>query len=275
MEASQSKRVRWDGCRRMTLNIGGTTIETTLQTLCALGSARFFVDQSPGEEAIFLDYPFEIWNTLYRALLVARGGPAGGNVALAVRSLYRAILSSEDDDCHILKSLLDFVGLHWLLGTDYLSDGISDVVHRNEGVLNLFFMPSDYNHVALDTLERLSGEPPHRPLPAGVLAFLKCQTCAAEVDECDRVPVNGLDEDGHPTTEYREGIRKMQILKFDSVIVAEPSSLCTKEDGLRFIVDLGEAYCLVLNSFMVVVHVGGNVPWGFNRNVAMCPKMRG
>ena len=69
-----------------TKNIGGTTVETTLQTLCALGRARFFVDQPLGDEAIFVDYPFEIWNILYRALMVARGGR--GN---------QTILSSEDE----------------------------------------------------------------------------------------------------------------------------------------------------------------------------------
>ena len=60
-----------------------------------------FIDQPPGEEAIFLDYPYEIWNILYRDLLVARGGPVGGNTAVALRSLYRAILDSEDDGCYI------------------------------------------------------------------------------------------------------------------------------------------------------------------------------
>ena len=44
----------------------------------------------------------------------------------------------------------------------------------------------------------------------GVLAFLKCQTCATEINECDRVPVNANDEHGNTPMEYREGIRKMR-----------------------------------------------------------------
>ena len=52
-------------------------------------------------KAIFLDYPYEIWNILYRDLLVTRGGPVGGNTVVALRSLYRAILDSEDDGCYV------------------------------------------------------------------------------------------------------------------------------------------------------------------------------
>lgn len=46
--------------------------------------------------------------------------------------------------------------------------------------------------------------------------------------------------------------------------MAEPSSLCMKRDGLRYIFDLGEAHLLVLSSFVVTLHIGGYVPWSFN-----------
>ena len=105
---------------------------------------------------------------------------------------------------------------------------------------------------------------PHRPLPAGNLTSLKRSICYAETDECGRVPVNGNDEDGRPTTEHREGVRKRQLLEFGSAIVSEPSSLCVRRDGLRYIFDLGEEHLLVLSSFKVVVHVDGDVPWSFN-----------
>ena len=77
-------------------------------------------------------------------------------------------------------------------------------------------VPARHNSVALDTLERYADEPPHRPLPAGVLTFLNCQCCTAEIDESHQVPVNGNDEDGHPTIEYRDGIKKRNLLNFNS-----------------------------------------------------------